>query len=210
MKKFICTLFTFLITIGAFAQIQTRFWDFTLGESNYKHVNKFCKKLKGEYTNKWEKDLFVSGKHTIENEYNDDPLKGDIFIKPFKLLNFAGENWKVTFSFQDKTLYMIEMALSENDRRCVMTPNGRFVEYYYPTTPLKRPDKEYLDALVSSLLDKYSAYFQPEESKEENSYIYCDGKTICRLQLTKQGYLYLTYIDKTLYDKHSNSLLDEI
>lgn len=209
MKRLIFILLCSIVYQYASAQIQTKFWEVTLGTSTYKQVYKYCKQFKGHYKGEYE-NFWGSRNRTIENETNSDPLKGDIFIRPFNLINFAGGDWKVTFIFQDNKLCSVEMLLSRYDKRSYSDFRGRKHITDEPLTIFKQPSEDFLNSLIQALLNKYNQYFQPEESNAEDAYIFFDGKTICKLQLMKNGKLYLTYSDYSLLNKNKQSLMDEL
>lgn len=77
MRRLIFIFFCSILYLCTNAQIQTKFWDVTLGVSTYKQVDKYCKQFKGHYKDEYE-NFWGSRSRTIDNETNRDPLKGDI------------------------------------------------------------------------------------------------------------------------------------
>lgn len=209
MKKLVLIIAFFFASLGVAAQIQTKFWEVTLGVSTYKQVDKYCKQFKGHYKDEYG-DFWGNHNRTIDNRRNNDPMKGEIFIETFNLLNFAGGEWKVTFRFQDNKLLSVEMVLSKYDKAGYTDFRGRYHTTNEPTTPRTQPSEAYLNNLIQILLDKYSDYFQPEESKEKNAYIFYDGKTTCELKLTSNNQLFLTYTDCGLLNNSKQAIIDDL
>lgn len=87
MKKIVLIIFTLLVAIPSFAQIQKKVFKCTLGTSTYNQVERI-----------------------LENNYENPWFDGSRTVLGFDNIEYGGYYWhKVTFKFYNKVLYSVTM-----------------------------------------------------------------------------------------------------